>query len=360
MSDLAATAALYSARPKLALDGTDEEQLASGLLSLSVHENEEGLYRCELCFGNWGSNSEPVGYLYFDRQTLDFGKRITIDIGDGDAAATIFEGKITGIEGRFTQERPPEILVLAEDRLQDLRMARRTRTFEDMALGDVIEQIASAHGLRTSIDIDSPTYRILAQLNQSDLAFLRERAQAVDAELWIEVDTLHAQARSRRKTGELTLTYGQRLQEFSALADLAHQRTHLTIGGWDVAAKTALDQEADTSVIQSELNGGLSGPKILEERFGRRRDSIVHFAPATTDEARTVAQSLYRKMARRFVTGRGVAEGDGRIRAGSHLTLEGLGDLFSGRYYITEAHHTFSLSEGYRTYFSVERPWIGI
>lgn len=359
MSDLTSTLPLYSARPRLAIEGRDEEQIGEGILSLSVHETDEGLYRCEICMGNWGANSEPVGYLYFDRQKFDFGKRITVNIGNGDGAASIFEGKITGIEGRFPQERPPEILILAEDRLQDLRMVRRTRTFEDVTVDDVIRRISSMHGLQTSIDLDSPRYRVLAQLNQSDLAFLRERVRAIDAELWVEGGTIHAQARSRRKTAELTLTYGQRLQEFSALADLAHQRTHIVVGGWDVDAKTAIDYEVDTSVIQPELNGGTGGGTILNERFGRRCDSIVHFAPANNDEARTVAQALYRKMARRFVTGRGVAEGDGRIRAGSHLTIQALGSLFNGRYYVNEAHHTFSLSEGYRTNFSVERPWVG-
>ena len=78
--------------------------------------------------------------------------------------------------------------MLAEDRFQDLRMVRRSRTFEDVSDRDVIEQIAGEHGLTTDVDLDGPTYRVLAQVNQSDLAFLRERARAVDAELWLDGD----------------------------------------------------------------------------------------------------------------------------------------------------------------------------
>ena len=31
-----------------------------------------------------------------------------------------------------------------------------------------------------------PTYKTLAQVNQSDLAFMRERARSIDAELWMD------------------------------------------------------------------------------------------------------------------------------------------------------------------------------
>jgi len=38
--------------------------------------------------------------------------------------------------------------------------------------------------------------------------------------------------------------------------------------------------------------------------------------------------------ARRFVTGRGVAESSGKLRVGNFVDLQGLGPLFSGKYYV--------------------------
>ncbi len=359
MSNLTPTVPLYSARPKIMIQGRENERLSEGTISLSVHECDDGIYRCEVTVGNWGSNSDDVGYLYFGREIFDFGHAISIEIGDGDAAAQIFTGVITGIEGRYTQNRPPEILILAEDRLQDLRMVRRTRTFEDVTVNDVIGDIAGEHGLQTQIDLESPTYRVLAQMNQSDLAFIRERAREVDAEVWIEDHTLHAQARSRRQTNELSLRFRQRLREFSVLADLAHQRTHLAVSGWDVSAKEALETEVSTAAIQAELNAGTSGSQILESNFGQRRETVVHLAPASAEEARTLAEAYYRKAARRFVSGRGVAEGDGRLRVGAQVTLDGVGTLFNGSYYVNEVHHMFTPALGYQTYFSVERAGLG-
>jgi phage protein D len=358
MADLGSTSALYAARPRISLDGEHNPDLTEGLQTLMTEETSAGLFRCEATFGNWGTANGGVGYLYFDRQVLDYGKTLSVRVGDGDAARRVFTGRITGLEGQFPQLRPPAITVLAEDRFQDLRMTRRTRSFEDVSDRDVIQHIAAQHSLRTDIDIDGPTYRVLAQVNQSDLAFLRERARAIDAEIWVEDDTLFAHPRSQRNNGDVALTYGQGLREFSALADLANQRTSLTVSGWDVAIKEGVEYRATEAALGNELNGFRSGASVLQRAFGQRPEHIVHLVPASTQEAQVLAESQYRMMARRFVTGQGESDGDGRIRIGTYLNLRGLGVMFDGRYCVTEVYHTFDGQNGYRTRFSVERPGI--
>ncbi len=353
------TSALYSARPRFRLDGRDQPGLVDGLLSLVVEETTAGLYRCEAVFGNWGTKDGAPGFLFFDRAAFDFGKPLEVDMGDGDAAAKVFTGKVTGLEAHFPEGRPPEIAVLAEDRLQDLRMTRRSRTYEDSSDADVARFIASKHGLTAQVDLDGPTHTVLAQVNQSDLAFLRERARAADAEVWVEGATLHAQARARRNAGQVSLEYGRTLREFSVLADLAAQRTSLTVSGWDVAAKEGIKGEASDSAVQSELNGGDSGAKVLKSAFGDRPERIVHLVSLTPGEADGLAKARFRGMARRFLTGQGISDGDARIRVGTRVDLKSVGSLFEGEYYVTEVRQTFDALHGYRTRFAVERPNLG-
>jgi phage protein D len=359
MSDPGSTSGFHSARPSVLLDGQDNAGLSDGLLTLLVEETTQGLFRCEATFGNWGAFQNDVGFLYFDRATLDFGKTFAIRAGEGDTEAQIFSGHIMGLEAHYPQKRPPEIVVLAEDRFQDLRMTRRTRSFQDVTDSDVIQQVASQHGLQADVDVDGPTYRVLAQVNQSDLAFIRERARAVDAEVWINNGTLHAQARGRRAAGDVTLTFGQGLIEFSVLADLAHQRSRVTVSGWDVSSKEAIAHEAAPAVVQAELNGHVSGSSVLEAAFGARAEQIVHLVPLTNQEAQYLSEAHLRRIARRFVHGRGVCQGDGRIRVGANVDLQGLGTMFDGQYYVCEARHTFCGQNGYQTYFEVERPGLG-
>jgi len=360
MTERSATPGFRASRPNLTVDGRPVAGLADGLLSLTVEETTAGLFSCAATFGNWGTGPDGIGFLYFDLQVFDFGRALTVEMGTDDTLAPVFEGRITALEGRFPRQHPPQLEVLAEDRCQDLRMVRRTRTFEDVTDEDVFTTVAGEHGLTPEIDVDGPTHRTLAQVNQSDLAFLRERARAIDAEVWVEGTKLFAQARARRKAAaSVTLTYGQELRELTACADLANQRTRLAVGGWDVAAKEAIEEETGEEAIAGELGGGLSGSAVLSRAFGERAERIVHSVPLTGEEARSEAGACYRSLARRFLTAEGVAEGDGRIKVATHVTLQGLGPLFNGPWYVAAVRHTFDPQEGFKTRFSCERPGLG-
>ena len=352
---MAERSGIKAARPTITVAGQDNASLAEGLLSLLIVESLQGLYRCEALVGNWGPTDSGVGFLYFDRCLLDFGKSLQIKLG----SAVIFDGRITGLEANFPEGRAAELNVLAEDRFQDLRMARRTRTFTDVSDADVTNRLAGDHGLRADVSVSGPTHKVLAQINQSDLAFLRERARTIDAELWMEGDTLRAQSHASRNGRTLEMTLGQELREFSVLSDLAGQRSSVTVSGWNVAAKSPLQYEATDSIISGELNGDASGASLLSAAFGQRKEAIAHTGPFTSQEAQASAEAFFKTAARRFVTGHGLAEADGRLRVGSYVKLQGLGPLFSGKYYVSEVRHLFDGARGIRTEFTAERPGLG-
>ncbi|MGY1727844.1 phage late control D family protein [Geodermatophilus sp. SYSU D01062] len=350
------TPSLYAAAPAVSLDGTPEPTLAAAVLSATVDDSVEGMRRCELVLGNWGATGQGLGFVLSDRRLLDFGRTVAITIGAGDRRGEVFSGAVTGLEEHYPDRRVPELVVLAEDRLQDLRMTRRTRTFEDVTDEDVVRRIAADHGLRAEVDVDPTRYRALAQLNESDLSFVRARARAVDAEVWLTAGTLHVQARARRDAGAVPLTYGADLRELTVLADLAHQRTGIGVCGWDVEAKEALEHEAAEYAVAGELDGGRGGASTLAGAFGSRPDRVVGLVPLSSDEARAVAEARFRQVSRRFVTGRGTAEGDARITVGGHVDLVRVSPAFAGRYFVTEVRHLYDGTSGFRTTFRIERP----
>lgn len=355
MNDLANISTYSSVRPDILIDDEFQTALNDRVNALVIEETTEGLFRCEITAVNWGPVDGSGGYLYFKRDILDFGKTISVRMGSDETAATIFNGRIMALEARFPHTRAPEITILAEDRFQDLRMTRRTRAFEDVSDSDVFNLIASEHGLQADLDIDGPSYSILTQLNQSNLAFLRERARAIDAEIWLENSTLHAQMRNRRETGAITLTCRQRLLELSLCVDLSCQQSSYFVSGWDIGAKEAIEHEATDSVLGNEVNGGLTGSSVLQSALGKRSQSLVHTVPLSSAEAQAVAEAEFRQYARKFVSGWAISEGDGRLRVGTHVNLQGIGDLLNGEYYITHIRHVFDLKSGYRCKFRVER-----
>ncbi len=346
---------LHSARPTITVSGRDQSALAEGLQRLEIIETTDGLYHCEATFANWGDQSGRVDFLYFDRQTLEFGKAFLVKLGTD----TLFEGRIMALEATFPEGSAPEITVLAEDRFQDLRMTRRTRTFNEVSDADVVRQIAGDHRLQADVQMDGPQHKVLAQVNQSDLAFLRERVRSVDGEIWTEGTKLRALSRAHRRGTALELTHGHELRSFTVTADLATQRTQVSVNGWDVASKSALRQEADEAVVRSELNGDTSGASILKSALGDRKEALAHTVPWNSQEARTVAESHFKRCARRFLVGRGVAETQAKLRVGAVTDLKLLGPLFSGKYYVTHCRHCFDSTKGLRTEFTAERAGLG-
>lgn len=329
--------------------------MAARLQELIIHESVNGMYRCEALFNNWGIAAGGIGYLLFDRSILDFGKRFEVKVG----STTMFTGKITAMQADYPNGASPLIRILAEDRLQDLRMTRRSRSFNDLTDAQVIQQIAQGHGLTPQVNISGSTHKVLAQVNQSDLAFMRDRARAVGGEIWVDDQTLHAATRAQRGGTNINLTHGAGLREFTVLADLSHQATSIFASGWDVAAKEVINEQAGDDVISAELGQDESGASILRTAFGERKQTHAHTAPASASEARDMATARFRDMARRFVVGTGVAEPDPRLRVGTKVQLSGLGPLFSGKYYVTETNLTFDGQRGLRTNFRGERPGLG-
>ena len=352
MSAEVARLPMRPARPSIMIEGKRDAKLEASLLRYELSDSIEGMARAELVFGNWGGDDKP-GFQYFDRKTIEFGKKIKVGVGDD---SILFEGRITAIAAAFPEGEAARITVFAEDRLQDLRMTRRTRCFAQASLGDVVRKIAQEHGLEAQVDTQAPAVPLLAQLNQTDLAFLFDTARRFDADIFVQGTTLHA-APARTQDG-VALAWAGTLRSFHVLADLAQQRSAVVASGWDVSGKEGVSHRGAKDAIQPELNGDTAGGDILVQALGERVDTLAHGLPRSADEAKQLADASYRHMARGFVTGEGTCETDVKLRAGVKLDLTGLGPLFDGSYRATLVTHLYDPEHGARTEFRCNRPGI--
>ncbi len=354
---------IISTAPVFMIEGAANGELARDLLQLKVEEDTEGLKRLIACFrafGPTGGGSAADDLLYLDGAVLDFGKSMEVHMGPAHTPRIIFKGRISGIEGNFSQGGEPKVTVYAEDRLMDMRMTRRSRTYEDMTDGAIAEEIAGFHGLTPEVDVEGPVYDRIQQWNMSDLAFLRERARMVRAEIWFQEDSLLFKSRERRNATDLTLVQDNHILELSVTADLAHQRTKVRVTGYDAAARSKIDEEAGEDTLLGEIEGGgLTGPGVLKRAFGDRESFRVREVPLTDGEALDWAEAEMKRRGRGFVTARGITRGSPDMIVGSRLTLQGVGGPFAGGgYYVTHVCHRYDLEEGYRTDFTAERATI--
>jgi phage protein D len=353
---------LSSSAPVFKVDGERSGELARDLLGLAVEETTRGLKTLRASFVAIGPSpgGEAEQLQYLDGSLLDFGKRLEVSLGPAGEERVVFEGLISALEGGFEDARPPEVVVFAEDDLMKLRMTRRMRTYEQVSDADIAAAIASEHGLTPSADADGPTYDVVQQINQSDLAFLRDRADRVQAELWCDGGTLHFATRPNRTATSLTLVNGNELASVRCRADLAHQRSKVKVSGYDAAQRAAIEEEAGSDAVQAETSGGQSGPAVLDRALGERISYRVREAPLVSAEARAWATAEMLRRARSFVTVTGSTHGSPSLVVGSRVTLERVGQVFEGDgWYVTRVRHTYDLAHGHRTRFEAERPTLG-
>jgi phage protein D len=351
-------ALLITSQPIFSIGGQAATTLTDDVLQLEVHENTEGLKTLVVRFIAQGRHpGDPdESLLYLDGALFDFGKSLQLTLGPDSNAQQVFDGAISAIEASFRSQREPQVVVRAEDRLMDLRMTRRVKTYENVSDADIAQAIGAEHGLTVEADADGPTYDRVQQWNQSDLAFLRERARLLDAELWVAGGTLHFKARENRSAPALTLVQGNQLLEVDLVADLAHQRTRIQVSGFDASQRAQIDEAAGADAIAAETSGGRTGVQVLSDAFGDRVSLRVREVPLVAAEATAWARAEMLRRARGFVQVHGVTDGSPEMAVGSRLRLEGVGPPFEGDgYCVTDLRHRWDRIEGFRTRFVAER-----
>jgi uncharacterized protein len=361
MTSSASALAYAATAPAFEVDGRVKRDLARDLLRLEVEHDTLGLATLQARFIGVGASpsGDAEALLHLDGSTLDFGRELRVSVGPADVAAEVFLGRITALEAELAEARAPQVGVFAEDALMNLRMTRRTRTYENVTDADVAAQIADEHGLSASTAADGPSYAVVQQMNQSDLAFLRDRARLVGAELWAEGRTLLFQTRPNRSGSELTLVAGNELIDARLRADLAHQRTKVRVSGYDADDRAVIDEEAGDEAILAETSGGRTGPSVLQQAFGERISHRSRDVPLTGPEAAAWARDELKRRARAFATVTGTTDGSPALAVGSRLALERVGAPFEGGgWYVTRVRHTYDLEHGHRTHFEAERPTV--
>ena len=235
--------AAYSARPTVLVDGQRSEPVMQMLRSCVVREAEGGLSSLSLTLSNWGNVQGSIGYLFNDGALIDFGTRLKLYFGETSAPRAVFEGEVHAIEAHAPMGAPPEITFLAEDKLFAARQARRSALYADMTPADVVQRIASQLGLQPDIDGLDAGSGTWAQLNESDLAFLRRLLARFDADLQLSGDALQVRRSAERERGTINLSMYSQLQQLRVIADLADQVTEVTASGFDVAAGSTLQRQ---------------------------------------------------------------------------------------------------------------------
>lgn len=343
--------------PTFTVAGTRQAALSLDLKRLEIDEDGQGMKRLLARFNAWGPKQGEDGeaLLYLDGALFDFGLRLEVTLGPEGGACTVFDGKISAIEASYREGVEPETLIYAEDALAVLRHTHRSKTWEQVSDADIARAIASEHGLTPDVDCDGPTYAVVQQFNQSDLAFLRERARLMAAEVWVADGKLGFKTRDKRGGTEVELVNGADILQLDVRADLAHQRAAVHVAGYDVAERDGIDEEAADTAVRGEAPQGRLGSEALAG-LGDYPSWRTREVPHDAESARAWAKAEMLRRARGFVRVRAITNGTPQLMVGSKVSLQRVAPPFDGTgYYVTRVRHSYDLVDGHRTLFEAER-----
>jgi uncharacterized protein len=346
--------AVYAPRPVLSVKGARDEGLEARLMGFVLHDRLDGLAALQLQAADWVVDDSGVGaYAHATSSALRMGARFQVAF----AEQTLFSGRISALGLNAGEHQAPLMTLCAEDPLMAARQARHTRAFERSSLGEVLQQVLSNLGLNADLQGLPEAEDVWVQANESDLAFARRLLAAHDATLLMQGDRVWVGPQTQVPGSDIELSLGGQLREVQVQADLAQQCTQVSVTGFDAAQGSSF--QATSSGSQPGPGAGQRGDALLAQALGPRPEHLAGQVARTQAQAQALAHAAFDQRLRRFVTVRGSAEGLPLLRAGTRLSLQGLGPWFSNRYQVSEVWHRFDLQQGYRTDFVAHSAFMG-
>lgn len=341
--------------PEFRLKINNEElplQAKSDLVSVEVMEDVEAMSMFTFTVPCWDNAEMKVKWI--DDDLFKEGNVVEIEMGYRDNLEQLFKGEITGLEPDFPSEAPPMLTVRGYDLRHRLMGKGKTRAFLNMKDSDIADRIAGDYSLTPEVDDTGVTLEYVLQHNQTDFQFLCERAKRIGYEMVVEDQTLYFRKRQNQGDSAITLNREVELLDFSARLSTVGQVEEVFVKGWN--AKTKAHVVARSGVgDEPRMGGTVSGPAGVRETFPGTGVTIVDLPMLSQAEADAIAQGKFGETALSYIEGQGVCIGRSDLRAGNLVEIRGIGNRFSGMYYVTGTEHRFRPNSGYRTTFEVRR-----
>jgi uncharacterized protein involved in type VI secretion and phage assembly len=289
--------------------------------------------------------------------------RLKAQAGDNPGPETLLSGEVTALSvdidpgGTITEVR-------GYDHSHRLFRGRRVAAYANMTITDVVRKVAQRANLQVG-EVDNfaapPGNSEISQDNVSDWDFLQRLADLTGAELAVAdgkltftmpADSSAAPASAARaRQDPLVLEAGQNVTAVRAAVSSAEQVGQVEVRGWDYLAKQAVTASAPAKTSSAQLAGVT--PQSLAQNFGNGTFLATDVPHRTQKAAKAAAEALAAQIAGAFAEIEGVATGNPKLRAGTSVSLSGVGAPFEGKYTLSATRHLFTPDTGYTTLFTV-------
>lgn len=292
-------------------------------------------------------------FKLLDSDLLGLEKKIEISSKTANGkSVTLIKGEITAVEPEFGEGMVAEVVVRGYDQMHRLYRQVKSKTYLNVKDSDLAEQVASTAKLVPQVEATKTVYDHLYQYNQSDLAYLTQRAWRIGYECFVDDGKLIFR---QPKAGSPTsaLTWGKDLLTFRPRMTLAEQVDEVVVKGWDIQKRAEIIGRAAKGELYPKIEDSKQDAQKRGKELGKDgKMVIVDQAVHDQAEADIMASARLNELSGNFIEAEGEAFRRPDIRAGQVVKLEALGKRFSGAYLVTGVTHSYTPA-GFKSTFSV-------
>jgi phage protein D len=327
------------------------KDVAGWIVSATVEDDLDapGMFTLELI----SKETEHGTLPWTDDERFELGGTVRVGFGYGEQVETLISGEITALEPAFSSSGPPTLVVRGYDKRHRLNKARRTRSFLDQKDSDIAATVCGEAGLNVQAADSEVLHAYVLQADRTDLDFLLERARRIHFELAMDGNTVLFRPVANAGNEVVTLSFTDDLLDFEPRLTLI-PASQVSLLGWDPRGKRVIEAVGEQADEQVPMDGNESSVAISAGVLGDRIDDL-NVPVASQAEADQIARGRFAAMTLDLISGTGRCRGCTGVRAGKVIRLDGLGQRFSGLYYLTSVVHGYTRRDGYLTHFRVRR-----
>lgn len=321
---------------KILIAGQEFKQAdAKGMVSIVVEDHVDMI----------GMAQATVGYINQSWKSYTQGADFEVTL-NGEKAVPLFKGHITEIRYSFAKSRR-ELTVVGMDPQVKMMASRTTMVYEDKKDSDIASAVIGRAGCKPgTVEATTATHKYVFQRNEPDLYFLKRLAARNNYLLTSSEGKIHFQP--VQFTGSQLEFDRENLIRLEWSASTMNLPPEVTVYGWDYVTKKKVKGTASSGDVTA-IGGGTNAASETGQLW-QKTSYISDVLVASDSGALDMAKAEYNRLARGYLRGVAVVQGNAKIRAGVRVKFKGHAGEFNAEGYVVSSRHTID-EQGYLTEF---------
>jgi phage protein D len=293
--------------------------------------------------------------MIVDSPLLFIGVQVKILMGYKDAVEEVAIYEITGMRAYFNSESGISVTIEGYCHLQRLNHARVNRGYNEKNMADIVNEIAGLYTLSAETDVETEPFPFKLQRNQTDFEYLLMHTREHNCYLWGNDKTVYFKKETDVGKEEIILEKGKTLTAFTGGAQSGKLFTNVVVRGRNPDTGKFIEATAGPDKVKKKIGGNTTAPTHIEKNIAKFTHNYFDYGIKDIKGAEERAAIILEQNSMDYVRFIGECQGNPKILAGMTITIKGMGEIYSGKYFVMQAEHELIPMQGYMTSFEVVR-----